>query len=287
MTLWLTVIAYLLVAFHGFLIQGLPDQVSVWLVLFVGFGVSAAVTGPILLGGRSLARPRTERLFLALGLRGLFSLLHLLLAFIALRRLPLAEATVLVNTAILWTPLVSRIALKEPMPGRLWGPGLAGFLGVVLVLHPHLQSTLLGAIAALGSGLFVAFQTTATRRLGQLNVAPVYVMFSSALLGVAVTATPALWSDLNVIPKTGGELMLIGLLPCLAGLIVIHALGRQPAWFVSSLSGITPLAGGLLDWWFTDRLPTPGAFVGMALIIAACVLVARKASTGQPHGPDH
>ena len=119
--------------------------------------------------------------------RAAAGLTTLVLAFSALRHLPLAESTAIGFAAPLFAVILSALVLKEPVGRHRWSAVLVGLLGVLLVTRPEGSGLpaiglLLAVLAALGVGV----TTLTIRQIGRTEGTQTTVLWFSLLSMLAV-----------------------------------------------------------------------------------------------------
>ena len=85
----------------------------------------------------------------AIVLRAVMGAVTLIVSFAAFAHLPMANATVLLFTSTLLTPVLAFIFLKEQIGPRRWAAIFIGLLGVIIMVGPTLQYSLLGVFFGL------------------------------------------------------------------------------------------------------------------------------------------
>ena len=132
------------------------------LVVFVRGAVMVAVLLPILI---ARGTPLIGRHLALLHLRCALGTGALLLYFHALRHAQLGQVVVLANTSPLFVPALGALFLGERWRPEVVGIQVLGFVGVIAVAGPELGEPGAGALAALGTGIFVAFGLICLKRL--------------------------------------------------------------------------------------------------------------------------
>ena len=107
---------------------------------------------------------RTEAPFLQLA-RGMMLVCSLSLLFIALKYLPLAEATVISFTSPLWVVAFSAPFLGEKVGWQRWAAVGAGLIGAAIVMRPGTEIFQWMALLPLIGAMFFAGYTIITRML--------------------------------------------------------------------------------------------------------------------------
>lgn len=116
------------------ILKKLTDQLDPWQLGFLRYVMGAIVILPpaLRLGVRALW-PQAPKLQL---LRGLFHAGGMLLWFVALPLVTLADLTAIGFSGPIFVCLGAVLFLRERMTGARWAAVLIGFLGVVIVLRP-------------------------------------------------------------------------------------------------------------------------------------------------------
>ena len=215
-------------------------------------------------------------------LRGLTGFIALSAIYLALTKLPLADATVLQYTNPVFTAFLAAIFLGEPISRRDWGGTALSLAGVVLIAKP---SFLFGSRAsgldplyvgvALFGALFSAAAYVIVRKL-RTSEHPLTIIFYFPLvttLGSLPTALPgAIWPTplewLLLVVGVAGTAQL-GQVYLTKGL---HAEQAGRAMSMSYLQILFAAVWGLL---FFGERPDVLSVLGAALVMGGTVLVAR------------
>ena len=213
-------------------------------------------------------------------IRATFGLLAMYCFFYSLSLMPLAEATTFYFTFPLFSPLVARIWLKEPLaPGSIWGLSL-GFLGVILISKP--ENLLQGRASLIGisSGLFTAVAQGSIRRLAR-EESTIRIVFFFCLIATTASAGPILptWQT----PQSGLWLALlsIGILAVAGQTLLAKAYTIAPVSFLAPFVYLSIGVSVFFDWYLWGQLPDFMTFSGMICIIAAGVWMLRQKNKKQ------
>ncbi|MBX6425194.1 MAG: DMT family transporter [Variibacter sp.] len=237
--------------------------------------------------------------------RGLIGVAGMFLSFAALARLPLAEVTAIGFAAPLMTVALAALILGERVRIYRWSAVAVGFLGVLVMLSPHLNvvapgpahgpEAVLGALFALLSAMAQAGAVIQTRRLTGSETNSAIVFYFSLVSAVGGLLTyPFGWVTPSW-PLFAG-LVAIGVLGGIGQILMTESFRHAPASVVAPFDYTTIIWAFLLGYVLFGEIPLPIVFVGAAIVIAAGLFViwrerrlglerARAPSAGPPGGP--
>lgn len=127
-----------------------------------------------------------------LWLRSLFGSVAMLTTFYALTRLPISDATVVIETRPVWVALLAVYFLREKTGGNIWLAIAVGIVGVALVENPHFTERDYTVGFALVAAVTGGVVMICLRKLAHLDPRVIILHFSSTaiivvLIMVAVT----------------------------------------------------------------------------------------------------
>lgn len=232
---------------------------------------------PMVLGwlwlGPGLASIRTQRLG-AHATRTVVGLSSMVLNFLSVLLLPLAEATTISFTVPIFATILSALLLKEHTGIHRWSAVVLGFVGVVVIVGPNSGNfPLLGAGVAIASALGVAFVSIVLRQIGKTEAAPTTVFWFTSLsmppLGILM-----LFFGQNHDLETWGLLLLIGLSGGVAQLCLTGALRWAPVSVVMAMDYTSLIWATLLGWLIWNHWPGNATWTGALLIVASGLYIA-------------
>lgn len=97
--------------------------------------------------------------------RGISGVVSLALFYVAVTRIPIADATAIAYAAPIFITLLSIFLLGEVIGARRWIAVVLGFVGVLLIARPQGEGWDIGMLAALGSAVFGALVAIWLRKL--------------------------------------------------------------------------------------------------------------------------
>jgi drug/metabolite transporter (DMT)-like permease len=134
---------------------------------------------------------RTKRFGLLLT-RSTVNVIGMAAGFYSLTLIPLAEATALGFTAPLWATLGAVLILGEVIRLRRMTALVFGFIGVMIVLRPGVESVSLGSVLALGHAFVIAVTTLIVKRL-TVTESTTSIVIWMVLLQSPLSLLPALY----------------------------------------------------------------------------------------------
>lgn len=211
--------------------------------------------------------------------------------YLSLRHIPMLDATLLLNTASLFAPLIARVLAGTKELRMVWVGTGVGFLGVVVVLRPDAGIFNPMALAALASGVLMALRIYFSRELSETDPKERTTFYSLAvglLVCVVVwTLTGAhvgTWQEHLFTPAEDLQPWLVdGVLT--ASVVVLGLLSMLQAYFTAfglqhaSVGQIGPfrytavIFAAVFDWAVWGQAPTITGFVGLGLIVLGGVLI--------------
>jgi drug/metabolite transporter (DMT)-like permease len=234
------------------------------------------------LRGELAAVVRTERPLGQAG-RGVISIAGMFLNFGALARLPLVESNAISFTSPLFSVALAALVLKERVRIYRWSAVVIGFLGVLVVLSPHLSgdeltvamasaTSVAGVVYGIAGAAANAGTVIQTRRLTQSETTSSIVFYFSLFCSLAGLVTlPFGW-----ISPTGGEfaaLIAIGLLGGTAHIFLTESYRYASASTVAPFDYTAMIWALILGYAMFGETPTPMIVVGSAIIAAAGLFV--------------
>lgn len=232
---------------------------------------------------------RTKRLGLNL-LRGVFGICAMLTWFYALSITPVAEATAISFSQVIFTTL-GAVLLGDRLGWRRGLAVLAGFLGTLIILRPGLGVFSAGGVVVIVSTVFWAASLLCTKVLTRTDKPAFVVLFATAFF-IPTSALAAsffwTWPTVEQLLVMG----LIGLLAAVSHMCIAEALRIGEATAVMPIDFSRLLFAAVIGYFWLGEFPDLWTWVGAAVIIAAAVYITirearqKKAAPAQP-APDN
>lgn len=204
----------------------------------------------------------------------------------ATSRIPGGLASLVLSTAPVFATLLARATLGAPIPSRaVIGIGL-GIAGVALVFGVDLpsgldpQTTITGMLWAVAAALATAGGTVIGARNQRAGIPVVTTLVWGAVVGAGATALWALGTGLDFrFDPSARYIASLAYLALMASvvafLIYFHLVGKIGPGRAAYALAVVPVVALLLSAWFEGLVLTPGAGLGVALVLAGNVLVLR------------
>jgi drug/metabolite transporter (DMT)-like permease len=212
--------------------------------------------------------------------RGLTAVGAMFCNFSALARLPVVDATAISFVSPLITVALSAIFLKERVRIYRWTAVIVGFVGVLVMLSPHLDIdrsaanavAIAGATFGLIGALFSALSTVQTRSLARSETTSSIVFYFSLICAFAGLVTLPFgwlmptWQEL-------AALIAMGIFGGLAHIFLTESYRLAEASLVAPFDYTSMLWALILGYVVFSELPDALVFVGAAIIAAAGLFV--------------
>jgi S-adenosylmethionine uptake transporter len=207
--------------------------------------------------------------------------------FYALGELPLGLVTAISLTAPIMVAVLGVVILKEELSKTLVIASLLGFSGAMIVTFGGNETPLSGggSILAWFAAIFSPFAyaiSIVILKSQTTQSSPQVLTFVQAGL-IALFALPFL--PFNFIMPQGDEIWrvaLLGALGALGFMMFVVALKNVPASMFAMVDNTALIWAALYGYLFFQEVPHLTLWIGAAMIVGACVLVARKQARKLP-----
>jgi drug/metabolite transporter (DMT)-like permease len=201
--------------------------------------------------------------------------------FAALTYLPLADVTAISFTSPLFVVALAALVLGEQVHVYRWSAVAVGFVGVLIMVSPHLGigsvggagSSAYGVFFAFAAAVFSAFAMIAIRRMTSTESATaiaLYFQLTCATVGAATL--PFAW----VTPDTKGLLllMLMGVMGGFGQLFMTNSYRFAQASVIANFDYVAMIWAILLGWLLFGELPAPAVYAGSVIVSGAGLFIA-------------
>lgn len=252
----------------------LTQQIPPLQVSWLRYGTFTLIMLAIVWRGGGASRLRTQRPMLQF-LRGVGVLASSVLFVMALRHMPLADATATGFVAPLFVTALSIPILGEAIGWRRWSATLVGFVGVLIVVRPGGEGFQIASLLAVGSALSWAFAMIMTRMMSHTE-SPLATLTYSALIGFGLTtlAMPFLW--VAVTPTILLMGIFVGVSSTVGHWLIVLAYRHADASLLAPFSYIQLLWASLFGLVVFAVLPDAWTLVGAVIIAGSGLYTAHR-----------
>lgn len=253
------------------LVKATAGDYHVMQIMFFRTFFAGLVIVPILIQAGGVSALKTEHPWLHIRRSGIGTTV-MILNFVSLGLIPLADAQAIAFTTPLFMTALSVPFLGEKVGVHRWGAVLVGFIGVLIVVQPGVAPMSAGTLAALGAASLGAIVMLTVRQMNRTE-APITIVawFTIVSTVVSVVALPFVWKT----PSLADAAMLIGtgILGGIGQITMTNAYRYAPAAVVGALSYTAILWASLFGWIFFAQPPSTSVVAGSALVIAAGIYI--------------
>lgn len=203
--------------------------------------------------------------------------------FAGLTQLPLPDATAISYAAPLITTALAALILKERVRGYRWTAVGVGFVGMIIMLSPHLSGVdavsdlksgpALGALASLGGAFFAGVASIEVRKLAKLkertgaivfyfSIVTSFTSFLTIFLGWKMPATP----DLLIMIGSG-------IMGGVGQILLTASFKHADTSVIAPFDYMSLLWALVVGFLLFGDVPAPQVFLGAGLVIAAGIFV--------------
>lgn len=197
--------------------------------------------------------------------------------FVALSRMPLAEATALNFTAPLFTTVIAAWMLKERVGLARWGATVIGFVGVLIILRPGFIEIPPVALLPTFGAFLLAWWFIAVKRLSATESTATITTYQTlwsalllTLIAVPVWVTPT-WETLGYSAAMGG-------LGTTGIIFTSRAFSLAEASIVAPLDYMRLPFIAIVGYLAFGEIPDGISVVGALIITASAIFIVRRAT---------
>ena len=257
----------------------LGDHIPVGQLVFFRSAFAFLPIGAVMLfSGHSIGMLATKRPLLHLR-RSFTGVLAMFTYFGALTFLPLADVTAISFASPLMVVALAALLIGETVRLYRWSAVAIGFVGVLIMVSPHLGDGFGHGTAGIGLGLavanalLVAFTMIFIRMMAGIEPAlTIAFYFQLTCTLVSLATLPFAW-----VTPTVDELFLLILLGILGGfgqLLMTNSYRFAQASTLANFDYAAMIWAILFGWLFFAELPAAAVYVGAVIVIASGVFIA-------------
>lgn len=260
-------------AFSGALMKMAAETMPIVLVVWYRFAGYFLILLPVVLwraGRRVMAVPRPALQML----RGLCMAGSTIFFITGAQTLDYADAIAILYAYPFFLTLVAPFTLGERVSLTAWAGVMGGFLGVLIVMRPSFSGIGIDALWVLLCSALVTSQLVINRKLGTV-ADPLVTSWYGALIATLATgfALPWLWQPIPV--SDWWLLATLGLTGAISQTAIVLAFSKAPASDLAPFTYSEIVAAVVAGWLVFGTLPDTVSWIGIVLIVASGVAVAR------------
>jgi drug/metabolite transporter (DMT)-like permease len=202
--------------------------------------------------------------------RGLIGNSAMIIFFLSVAKLPLADANALSFAQPLFVTLLSMPLLGEAVGKHRWSAVVVGFAGVMVMTNPGGNWFSGNAGVGAGMGVLAAFMSALmTITIRQLNKTepPVRIVFYFATIGTIFFGGLLTIFWVTPTPAELGGLIVVGLIGGLSQLLMTYAYRHAPASTLAPFGYVSILWSTVLGYLIWSELPGSRILLGAAIVI--------------------
>ncbi len=254
----------------GVLVRMLSERIDLFQILLFRQLVFIVLLIPAVLASLDTVLKPQQLPLHALRIVGAFMALYL--GFVTVSHLPLADATALGFTQVLFVALISRLFLAESVGMARLFTVITGFGGVMLVVQPSFAGvSVLYTLAGLAGAAGAALAVVCVRRLAQTQPRVVLLSWQAVFVGL-LALVPGLagwqWPTLDELVL----LLLVGVISSLAQWIGVTAYQLAQANVVANVEYAKIIYALIFGYCLFAEIPDATALIGVLVIIASAAV---------------
>ena len=270
-----TLTAVVLGLVTGMLVKKVGTDVTVITTLFYRFLFSV----PLLLIFAIVAR-KSQFLKIeqkkTLLLRIIFGLSGISFWFLAIRSMPLGQATTLFQSSVIFVTLLSPFLLNEKVGWFRWAAVLTGLIGIIIVTDPFSSAMSIAVIYGILAASSGAILAILLRRLGRsdkpTSIALWYNFSGTIVIAVIIIIMPKQLSSIG--GQTLIDLILLGAVASVLQIFFTTAYKYLDAVVVSSMRYIQIPLSGFAGYLLFSESMSLNQILGAIIIICSCLVIA-------------
>jgi drug/metabolite transporter (DMT)-like permease len=216
----------------------------------------------------------TDRLGLQV-FRSVVTLLSMLCGFTAVIKIPLAQATAIGFSQVLFVTIAAVLFLKEVVDGRRWAATVIGFVGVLIMLRPSSEGLDIYALLAVAGAICGAAITVSVRKLAASERTDTILLYQGIVLIVLLAVPTWAWWQ----PPTPNQwfwLITLSLFGTAGQWLITRAYQVGEAAALAPLDFSRLLLASFTGFVFFAEIPTLTTWLGAAVVIGATLYTIRK-----------
>jgi drug/metabolite transporter (DMT)-like permease len=197
--------------------------------------------------------------------------------FLALKSLPLADATVVFYASTFILTALSALVFKERVGIHRWAAVVTGFVGVVIAVDPGGEGELMAYLLVLCSALVYALLLLTGKRLAEKDSVTSLVFSFNLMLGVVSTLLlPLVWIPVNW--TIVGIMLLLSLIALCGHYLLTIAFSKAQISAIAPFEYTSVVWATLVGYLVWLDIPSLQMWLGASIIVASGLYVIRRES---------
>jgi len=195
--------------------------------------------------------------------------------FTAVTMIPLADVTAITYTSPMFLTVLATVFLGERIHRYRWTALILGFVGVLIMIGPHLSfatADSLGSLSALGAALFSAIAMTSLRAMSGGEHA-ITITFYFSLTFMICAGLTAIQGWPMPTPMQSLLIVLAGLFGVFGQLLMTYSYRYAEASTIAPLEYTSMIMAVSLGYLFFSEVPTLSVWIGAPIVIGAGSIV--------------
>jgi drug/metabolite transporter (DMT)-like permease len=210
-------------------------------------------------------------------LRAGFSLGAMFFGFLAIIHLPMAEATSLGFSQVMFVTLGAILILGEKVDLKRWIAMVIGFVGILIILRPTGEAMSFYAVSAIIGAMFGAGITVTVRMLGQTERTET-ILFWQGILMSLVLLLPSWWLWVAPTPREWLWLIATGIVGTAGQWLITRAYQYGEASALAPLDFVRLLLATASGFLVFGEIPDLLTVLGASLVVLGTLYTVRRNS---------
>jgi drug/metabolite transporter (DMT)-like permease len=269
--LWIT-LGTVVFAVNDVVIKTLGRKIDPFELAFFRYVIGLVIMAPIFIrvGVSGLKTRRLGLHAIRLGM----ACVAMIGVLVSVINLPLATATALSFSRILFTTFVAMLILKEVVSARRWTATGLGFLGVVVMVRPGADGIDSIALIAIASAMTFAVANVLIRVMSKTEP-PIRILFYYHLGGSLVFAGPAAFVWVTPVGTEWLLVLAIGILTTIGMVAFVRGFAVGEASVIGPMEYTRLIYAAVLGFLFFAEIPDPYTLLGVLIIVSCTTYIAR------------
>ena len=251
---------------------------SVLQIVWARYAFQTLLTFPLALRrhGRSLLRPPEAAAQVG---RSLLHATSTFLFFMAIARIPLADAIAIFFVYPFLVTALAPFLLGEQTGWRRWGAVIVGFCGTLFIIKPQFGHMDAGALLVLGASVAFSLYIVLTRRIAN-RTDPLMAIFTQGLVAAVILSVVVALEWTAPDPLAWAMLVAVGAISAAGHYMIIRAYGHVTASLLAPFGYFEIVAATAIGFFAFGNFPDGWSWFGIAVIVASGIFISWREHRG-------